>query len=96
MRDNIKWVEIAFVIHHYLNAVIIGVSHDNVLVDSETEAVRWIELTVGRAQLTETDTCLHRCVLYADVAEDAISGGVPLSSGPPGEQDIDTDEEGRL
>jgi len=33
-------VEIDFVIHHYLNAVVIGVGHDNVLVDSETEAAR--------------------------------------------------------
>jgi hypothetical protein len=33
----------------------------------------------------------------ADVAEDATSGGVPVSTGPPGEEDgIDTDEEGRL
>ena len=33
-------VEIDLVMHHYLNAVIIGVGHDDVLVDAETEAVR--------------------------------------------------------
>ena len=38
--DALDRVEIDFVIDHYLNAVIVGVSHDDVLVDSETEAAR--------------------------------------------------------
>ncbi len=43
----------------YLDPVIVGVRHDDLLLDSEAEAVRRVELTLARTQGTELAADLH-------------------------------------
>lgn len=47
-----------------LDAVIVGVGHDNIFVDSQTESMRRIELAFSRTQLSESNSSLHRNVLW--------------------------------
>ncbi len=43
----------------YLDPVIVGVRHDDLLFNSEAEAVRRVELTLARTQGTELAADLH-------------------------------------
>lgn len=56
----------------HLDPVVVRVRHHNLLVHAQTEAVRRVELALGRAQRTELATDLHRCRL-----------GPPRHSNPP-------------
>lgn len=48
----------------YLNAMVVGIGNDDVLLNSQTEAVRRVELVLGWTESAELEANLHwlRCL----------------------------------